>query len=180
MAVIKYLSPHCWEGSGALSNLHYLFGDLLSSISLVPYATFFVKTYEIAKESRFISIYFLLYIKILTFFVVGLQEAIGWERPYPMCVPNYISKYAVPDPNIVYLFSSNLSSIYMTYRGDEKGVLKYAINVFIYQTLYLILYKLSYLATTDQILISVVLSSTCMSFAIFIAHKINLYDAVFL
>lgn len=183
--IIMKTEPYCWSGNKLLSH----FGHTFTIVSIIPYSVPFINNIIVSKKSTFCGFYLMVYMKVVTALAHILQDAIMWERPHPECTPSIISPGGFPDPGIVYLWASVLTSIFLSvvrkkrdYEREKKELddlecHNSILNIMLFRmlnkkksivllcgqiALYLVVYNFAYLASLTQILLSVVFASFFM------------------
>jgi len=188
--IIKKSEPYCWSGNKPLS----IFGPMFTIVSVIPYAVPFINNMILSKKSSFCAVYLMIYMKVITAIAHILQSIIMWKRPFPECSPSILTKGGFPDPGIVYLWASALTSIFLStmHPGKNKIKIEKAIPLLIGRVLivfirknkgiifltgqiavYLVVYNLAYLASLLQILLSI-LYATVVMIPMFWLIKINM------
>ena len=185
--------PFCWTSSGIFSFL----GPAFTIVSVIPYAIPFINTLLVCKKTSVLSIYLMIYMKVITCIAHITQGVIKWKRPYPECIPSILVDNGFPEPGLVYLWSSALTNVFLYYFDYDSGAVTVAtadadavsnhkaqqfvkkkikynsikkITVRIKRHLrllcqlifYMIVYRMAYLASTPQILLSIVYSTIVM------------------
>ena len=197
MNITIKLEPFCWR-----SDVWYSFlGHYFTIITLAPFALSLINNLTLIKKKRYELKYvaFMFYIKIITTFSLGFQLIIGSKRPITKCIPSYFTTNAIPDPSIVYIWSTfmfvmflkfenywkkessiKLKKLSRNYYNHKKSYLYWLyMNKKIWWVLdiifitgkvlfYLVLYRLSYLATIFQIISTVIITTIFMLAYIFL------------
>lgn len=115
-SILIKTEPFCWPDVKIIK----LFGPAFTIVSIIPYAVPFINNLIVGHDLDFITIFLLLYMKIITMVSHILQSIIAWERPVDKCIPSVLTKYGFPDPGIVYLWCTLISNIFLSWRKAVK------------------------------------------------------------
>ena len=177
--IIRKSEPYCWSGNKPLS----IFGPMFTIVSVIPYAVPFINNMILSKQSSFCAVYLMVYMKVITAIAHILQSIIMWKRPFPECSPSILTKGGFPDPGIVYLWASALTSIFLSTMHSKRNkiikevartvLLSRFLIVFVRKNkgvifltgqiaVYLVVYNLAYLASLLQIVLSILYATAVM------------------
>jgi len=91
--------PFCFPGN-------HLWLKCLYFVLFIPSCTFLLSIIYTVYEGKLFILIVTIFSKLLWFFTLALQIFFKSERPFPECVPWFMSKYGIPSQEIVYVSSA--------------------------------------------------------------------------